>query len=88
MASKRKVIDPIPESFRTEEEAGQFWDTHSLADYEQFLEPVGDKIKIEKRVFEIRVSEDVFNQLRVRAKKSRKSLPKTADSLLRKQLAV
>jgi len=26
--------DPIPESFSSPESAGDFWDTHSLADYE------------------------------------------------------
>ena len=29
MQNKKKVIDPIPESFATEAEAGEFWDTHS-----------------------------------------------------------
>ena len=41
MPNKKKVIDPLPETFASEEEAGEFWDTHSLADYEEFLEPAG-----------------------------------------------
>lgn len=32
MGSKKKVIDPLPDSFASEEEAGDFWDTHSLVD--------------------------------------------------------
>ena len=87
MANKKKVIDPLPESFRSEQEAGVFWDTHSVADYAEYLEPVKDRIKIEKRVYEIQVSEDVFNRLRVKARSSHKSVPKVADNLLRKQLA-
>ena len=39
MQNKKRVIDPIPESFATEAEAGEFWDTHSTADYLEFLEP-------------------------------------------------
>jgi hypothetical protein len=40
MKDKNKKPDPIPESFATEEEAGEFWDTHSTADYEEYLERV------------------------------------------------
>ena len=86
MANKRKAIDSIPESFKSEKEAGKFWDTHSLADYVDDLTPAKDKIRIQKRTFEIQVTEEVFNQLRIMARKSHKSLPKTADNLLRKQL--
>ena len=35
-----KNIDPLPKEFRSEEEAAEFWDTHSLANYEALLEPV------------------------------------------------
>ena len=28
-----KVKDPLPENFTSIEEAAEFWDTHSLADY-------------------------------------------------------
>ena len=31
--NKEKTIDPIPENFASIEEAAEFWDTHSLADY-------------------------------------------------------
>jgi len=30
----------MPESFNTREEASDFWDTHSTADYEEVMEPV------------------------------------------------
>jgi hypothetical protein len=42
----------LPDSFETEEEAGAFWDTHSMADYQEFLETSNDIIEIEERVFE------------------------------------
>ena len=32
--AKRKKREEIPESFDSLEEAGEFWDTHSAADYE------------------------------------------------------
>jgi len=38
MRDKDKTIDPLPDSFETEEEAGAFWDTHSTMDYQEHLE--------------------------------------------------
>ena len=37
-----KNIDPLPDSFESEEAAGEFWDTHSLMDYEEHLEGADD----------------------------------------------
>ncbi len=86
MPNKKKVIDPLPETFATEEEAGEFWDTHSLADYEEFLEPADFDFDLNKRVFEVRVSEDIFEKLEQEAKAAHKSVPKVVDQILRKQL--
>ena len=33
MKKRRKKVDPIPKSFRSMEEAGEFWDSHDTADY-------------------------------------------------------
>jgi hypothetical protein len=46
MSNKKKTIDPLPDSFETEEEAGAFWDTHSSMDYKEYLEPSDDTIEI------------------------------------------
>lgn len=51
MKSNDKDVDPLPESFETEEQAGEFWDTHSLIDYEEHLEATDDTIEIRERVF-------------------------------------
>lgn len=32
MAKRSKQLDPVPERFDSEEEAAEFWDTHSYAD--------------------------------------------------------
>ena len=86
MLNKKKVIDPLPESFATEEEAGEFWDTHSTVDYIEFFEPCNDTIELEQRVFEVRVAEDMFDRLQKEAKAAHKSVPKVVDQILRKQL--
>ena len=56
---KNKGIDPLPDSFATEEEAGTFWDAHSTSDYEEYLEPVEDVIEIRDRIFKVQIGEDV-----------------------------
>ncbi len=38
--SKTKQIDPIPDEFRSYEEAGEFWDTHDTADYSNIFRTV------------------------------------------------
>ena len=86
MPSKKKVIDPLPETFASEEAAGEFWDTHSLADYEEFLEPADLTFDLTNRIYEVRVSEDIFQKLETKAKIQHQSVPKTADAILRKEL--
>ena len=88
MENKKKVIDPIPETFATEVEAGEFWDTHSLADYEELLEPVEMTFELTNRIFEVRVSEDVFEGLRKEAESTHQSVPSTIDRILRKELSL
>jgi hypothetical protein len=86
MEDKNKNIDPLPDSFETEEQAGAFWDTHSTGDYEEYLEPVEDAIEIRDRVFEVQVAEDVFQKLLKEASSLQQSVPKVVDQILRKQL--
>jgi CopG antitoxin of type II toxin-antitoxin system len=86
MEDRNKSIDPLPDSFQTEEEAGAFWDTHSTSDYEEYLEVSEDVIEIRDRVFEVQVAEDVFQKLQKEASALQQSVPKVVDQILRKQL--
>jgi len=87
MKSIDKKIDPLPESFESEEAAGEFWDTHSLADYEEHLEATDDvTFEISERVFEVRVAEDVYKKLQEQAASLKQPLPKVVDNILRKEL--
>ena len=40
MADTQKRVDPLPNKLRSEEEAAVFWHTHSITDYEEFLDSV------------------------------------------------
>jgi len=87
-SSNKKKIDPLPDTFAREEAAGEFWDTHSLADYEEHLEAADDvSFEISQRVFEVQVAEDVFKKLQEQAASLHQPLPKIVDEILRKELA-
>lgn len=88
MSNKDKSCDPLPETFATEEEAGEFWDTHSTLDYEEYLEPGEDEITIRQRIFEVPVEADLFQRLQQEARVSHQSVPKIIDHILRERLAM
>ena len=82
-----KQVDPLPNEFRSEEEAAEFWDTHSITDYEEFLEPVDLEVDLKRRHFEIEVDEESFLVLRDRAKKLQKPAKELASEILKQKLA-
>lgn len=51
--TKKCFIEPLPDSFESEEKAGAFWDTHSTMDYQEYLESSDDTIEISECVFEV-----------------------------------
>ena len=48
MAKHKKQVDPIPDHFNSLEEAGEFWDEHSLADYWDQTKEVHFDVEIEE----------------------------------------
>ncbi len=88
MPVKRKVKrEPIPECFATLEEAGDFWDRHSLADYWDQTKPVKNMvIKIERRHYLFELEASVFDHLQKAARKRGISCQELANQLLRERL--
>ena len=86
MSDKNKTIDPLPDSFESEEAAGEFWDTHSIPDYEEYLEATDDTIEITERIFQVQVAEDVFKRLQQQAASLHRPMPKIVDEILRREL--
>lgn len=82
----KKNIDPLPDTFSSAEEAGEFWDTHSTSDYEDQLEPVDMTIDIKKRHFEIEIDRESFLALTAYAKKVNKPINILASSILKEKL--
>ena len=81
-----KTVDPLPDSFESEEAAGKFWDSHSTMDYQRHLEATDDTIEISERVFEVQIAEDVFKRLQQEAASLHQPVPKIVDKILRKEL--
>lgn len=86
MKGTDKKIDPLPEDFGSEDEASEFWDTHSITDYEDFLEPVDLDFDIKRRHFEIEVDEEAFLALRAIATERRKPVKQIASEILKEKL--
>ena len=53
----------MPDHFNSAEEAGEFWDTHSGADYEDYMIPVHFDVDIKRSVHEVRVAHDVLREV-------------------------
>lgn len=47
----RKNRDPIPEHFKSIEEAAEFWDNHDLGDYWDLTREAHFEVDIKRRVF-------------------------------------
>jgi predicted DNA binding CopG/RHH family protein len=62
-----KKTDPIPDNM-TIEEASEFWDTHSVADYHSRV--VQFEFKPEGRTTFVAIADELLEQLEKRAKKS------------------
>jgi hypothetical protein len=86
MKNTGKHKTPIPQNFTTYEEAAEFWDTHSVSDYQEFLEPVEVKVDIKSRRFQIEIDEESFNALRRRATKQHKPVKDLASEILKQGL--
>ena len=82
----KKKIDPLPDTFSSEEEAGDFWDTHSTSDYENLLEPVEMTINIKRRHFEIEIDRESFLALNAYAKKVNQPVSVLASNILKEKL--
>ncbi len=88
MSDTSKPRVPLPETFATEEEAGEFWDVHSTMEYEAYLEPSDDEIDLRERVFEVEVEADVFRRLQQQARSSHESISRVVDQILRERLVI
>jgi len=88
MPDTDRQVDPLPEDFASEDEAAEFWDTHSMTDYEHLLQPVELEVDLKRRHFQIEVDEESFVALREIARKQHKPVRQLASEILKEKLAL
>lgn len=62
--SKKGKHDSLPDEFQSLEEAGEFWDTHSSADYEEYMQAADFEVDLKRRSTEVRVSDKLMRDVR------------------------
>jgi hypothetical protein len=83
----KSEIDPVPEQFDSAEEAGEFWDTHSAADYWEEMKEVEMEFDLQKRVFLIPVSDRIYYRVKQQAEVEQRSVEEVVSALLERDLA-
>jgi len=83
-AKRLQKIDPLPAEFSSEEEAGEFWDTHSITDYEEYLGFVEFKADIKRRHFQVELDEESFLDLRSYSRKQQKPAKQLVSEVIKK----
>lgn len=86
MNMKKAKRTPIPKEFRSLEEAGAFWDTHSAAEYRDQMEDVEMRVDIQERRFVILLDDAVYRVAREQARAKRISPDEFVNQILRKEL--
>jgi len=66
--SRIKSRDPLPEHFSSIEEAGEFWDSHSSADYEEYMRDAHFEVDLKRNVHEVRITNQLRREVRRRAR--------------------
>jgi hypothetical protein len=67
MAKNKKTRDPIPKEFKTIEELQEFWDTHSVADYDDLFKDVHFDVDLRGRTNLVAVEPTLMQELVKRA---------------------
>jgi len=83
MSKKR---DTIPEHFNNAEEAGEFWDSHSSADYWNEMEEKEIEFDIRKRTFLVPVDSRIYLLARKQAEAEHRTVEQIINTLLTEEL--
>jgi hypothetical protein len=81
-AATKKVRDPLPEHFKSLEEAGEFWDTHDSADYDEYFKDVEFEVDLKPRTHLVEIEGPVYDKVRAIAKKKRVATDKLVNRWL------
>lgn len=85
MPANKKIRDPIPENFETDDELDEFWSTHSTADYPENFREVHFNIKLDDQEF-VPVTGELARKLAQRARQRNMSVGELVNRMLEEQL--
>ncbi|HLB69977.1 MAG: CopG family antitoxin [Candidatus Methanoperedens sp.] len=77
----RKIPD-----FKSLEEAADYWDTHSFAEYIEDTEPVKIEVSLAQRRIMLEIDSDLSEKLKKIARKKKKSCDKLIGSWIREKI--
>jgi len=77
----------LPESFATLDEFWSFWDQHSSADFEEFMEPVEAEIVLSSEKLYCAIAKDLLLQVRTQARQQGVSTETLVNLWLQEKLA-
>jgi len=78
--------DLLPNEFESLEAVGEFWDTHSAADYWDEMEDVEIEIEPQRRRFPVLLKEGVYQRVAQAAAADHLSLDEFVNRLIVKEL--
>jgi len=86
MSEDKKQRDPIPESFANIEEAADFWDSHSTADYDDLMCDVHFDVDIQRRTFLVPIESSIAKETAAIAKREGLGLETLVNLWLKEKL--
>jgi hypothetical protein len=89
MVSKNNLtqVDELPENFDSLETFWEFWDTHSSADYEDFMEAVEVEVELSSDKMYCAIAKDLLRQVRTQARQQGVSTETLINLWLQEKLA-
>ncbi len=79
--------DPLPEAFDSLDEAADFWDSHSSADYEDLMEEVDVEVDLVSSKIYCEIDKDLAHRLREQAKRLGLSTEELINGWLQEKIA-
>lgn len=75
----------IPD-FKSLDEAADYWDTHSFADYFEDTEPIEIEVRLARRKILLEIDRDLSEKLKKIARKKKQSYDKLINSWVREKI--
>ncbi len=90
MVDKQQILerDPLPDRFDSLQEAAEFWDTHSSADYEDLMDEVELEINLSSRSgYSCSIAQNLVSPLQKQARQEGVSVQTLVNLWVQERLA-